>query len=962
MKHLIAFLFIGLSFTGWAQTGTVKGVVTDAVTGETLLGANIVYAEGKGLAADFDGAFSVDLAPGPYTLQFSYVGYETFERKVTVVAGKTIDLKVSLKTTTLSEVEVVADVAIARETPVAFSNITPKQVQRELASQDLPMVLNSTPGIYATQLGGGDGDARINIRGFSQRNVAVMIDGVPVNDMENGWVYWSNWFGLDAITQKMQVQRGLGASKLAIPSVGGTINILTKGIDQKKSFQVKQEVGNNGFLRTTAGYNSGGLDNGWGFTVAGSYKRGNGWIDNGWTEGWFYYFKVDKQLGNHNLSLTGFGAPQEHAQRSWKMSIGDHDAEYGRNLFEGSDELYNVMVAHNQGDISDEDLNQALADIGEDRESYNDALVNFVDTTDAQDLSIRYNQHWGVLDRYDIVDGDTIRNGEETVTEIKNYYHKPQFSLKDFWRVNKKMYWSNVLYLSLGNGGGTRLSDASPARDELGRIDFQQIYDANAFGPFSIDSTYSDTEHKASDILRSSINNHFWWGWVSTFTYNQNEKLEHSGGLDFRSYRAEHYREVYDLLGGDYYVDNESANAASPVKREGDIIMSHNDAKVRWGGGFYQLEYKEGLWAAFVNISGSMSGYQRVDYFRKKDLVLSDTTIQEAIGYRDTLVYDCQTYHTNSEEARFATTEWVWIPSFTFKTGAKYNINEHMSVFGNLGYLSRAPRFENVFDIDNRKFRNIENEIVKAVEVGYAYRSDQFSVNLNSYYTRWDNRPAPSQIAPSVIIDDEFFRTNINGMDAVHKGIELDFAYEFLPKWTFQGLISLGDWTWQSTDSVRVTDDNNNPVIHPNTGEEFVVYFDARGVHVGDAAQTQLGFSLEYEPTRGAYIRLRGTYFDRYYADFDPLTLNGRNAGRDSWQVPGYIIFDLHGGYRFTFGEQSLSLRASVLNLPDQRYISDAKNNRGRVLSIITSDFNANSAGVFFGQGRRFNLSVTYAF
>ena len=82
-----------------------------------------------------------------------------------------------------------------RKTPVAFSTIPLKKINEELASQDIPLVLNSTPGVYATQQGGGDGDARITIRGFNQRNVAVMIDGIPVNDMENGWVYWSNWFG-----------------------------------------------------------------------------------------------------------------------------------------------------------------------------------------------------------------------------------------------------------------------------------------------------------------------------------------------------------------------------------------------------------------------------------------------------------------------------------------------------------------------------------------------------------------------------------------------------------------------------------------------------------------------------------------------------------------------------------------------------------------------------------------------
>ena len=48
-----------------------------------------------------------------------------------------------------------------------------------LGSQDIPMSLNMTPSVYATGQGGGAGDARINVRGFNQRNVAVMINGVP---------------------------------------------------------------------------------------------------------------------------------------------------------------------------------------------------------------------------------------------------------------------------------------------------------------------------------------------------------------------------------------------------------------------------------------------------------------------------------------------------------------------------------------------------------------------------------------------------------------------------------------------------------------------------------------------------------------------------------------------------------------------------------------------------------------
>jgi iron complex outermembrane receptor protein len=117
-----------------------------------------------------------------------------------------------------------------------------------------------------------------------------------VNDMENGWVYWSNWFGLDNITSTVQVQRGLGATKLAMPSVGGTINILTQGVGNKKGFNIKQEYGTGNLLRTSLSYNSGMTKKGWGLTLSGSYKQSDGWVDGTPSQGAFGYMKVQKKI------------------------------------------------------------------------------------------------------------------------------------------------------------------------------------------------------------------------------------------------------------------------------------------------------------------------------------------------------------------------------------------------------------------------------------------------------------------------------------------------------------------------------------------------------------------------------------------------------------------------------------------------------------------------------------------
>lgn len=933
-KIYLLIVIISLTFSVIAQTN-ISGKVIDASTGEALIGATIMYGKGQGTATDFDGNFSISTPTGERSIKVSYVGYKEINKIITI-GNKSQVLNFKLKTLLLNEVQVVADVARDRETPVAFSTIPMKQINEELASQDIPMVLNSTPGVYATQSGGGDGDARITIRGFNQRNVAVMIDGIPVNDMENGWVYWSNWFGLDAVTSNIQIQRGLGASKIAIPSVGGTMNILTKGTGNKAGGIVKQSIGSFGKLRTSVGYNSGRMENGWGFTLAGSYKKGNGFVDETWSEGFFYYAKVQKEIGNHIISFSAMGAPQKHGQRSYKSDIATYDTTFARSL----------------GDTSD----------------FSGRIVN---------KGINYNKHWGFLDRWEIdSNGDTLHN-RETLNTKQNYYHKPQFSLRDFWTVNDKFYISNIFYASIGNGGGTGLSGNTNNYDAIGQYNLQEAYNSNSN---NIDALYSSSENKAGTYLRSSINNHYWYGGLSTLNYQLTDNTSLSSGLDMRYYKGEHYREVYDLLGADYAIEASNGLQSSEVKRVGDKVGYNNDGIVKWSGVFSQMEYSNGMLSTFFNISASNSAYKRIDYFRKKDLVLADTTYFEALGTSvatelefdengnliganktmvlDTVYHNGAAYTMNSPEAKLAETNWKWIRGFTIKSGANFNLDEYNNVFINLGYISKAPRFNNVYYYDNSLFRDIKNEIVQALEGGYSFRSSKFSANLNGYYTLWQNKPSNGGV--TVLVDDVSYRANINGMDALHKGIEMDFSYKILSNLGVEGLVSLGDWKWMSSDTVRFLDDNNNPITD-DFGNEIIASFDADGVHVGDAAQTQFGFSVRYEPSYNSYVKFRSTYFDNYYADFDPLSLNGTNAGRESWKIPSYNLIDLHAGYKFKISQKTkMDIKLSILNLFDEIYISDAQNNDPYNASY--QDFDAKSAGVFFGLGRRINLSAKFTF
>ena len=120
MKKLLLFIWVGLCLSpAFAQQATLSGTVTDSETGEGLFGANIVLNEGVGTTADFDGNYSIQVPYGTYTVKVSYIGYERSERTIELnSASATADF--GMRVEAMKEVKVIADVAIDRETPVAF--------------------------------------------------------------------------------------------------------------------------------------------------------------------------------------------------------------------------------------------------------------------------------------------------------------------------------------------------------------------------------------------------------------------------------------------------------------------------------------------------------------------------------------------------------------------------------------------------------------------------------------------------------------------------------------------------------------------------------------------------------------------------------------------------------------------------------------------------------------------------
>lgn len=293
---LAAFLITAIGFS----QGTISDTVVDGETSTPLPGASIIVrGTTTGATTDFDGNFSVNISQVSGTLVISYIGYVSTNVKFTG-PGSVGTISLQPDAEQLGEVVVVGsgiiDLASDRRTSIAVSSVPIKIIQEKIGTQDVTMTLVNTPSVYVSGQAGGYGETNMRVRGFDQDNTEYLLNGQPINGMEDGLMYWSNWSGLNDIASGVQIQRGLGSSKLAISSVGGTVNFVTKATDMNQGGFAYSTIANDNYIKTSAGYNTGISEKGWGLSVMLSHWQGDGYNEGNFGEGQTYFISAGYRL------------------------------------------------------------------------------------------------------------------------------------------------------------------------------------------------------------------------------------------------------------------------------------------------------------------------------------------------------------------------------------------------------------------------------------------------------------------------------------------------------------------------------------------------------------------------------------------------------------------------------------------------------------------------------------------
>jgi iron complex outermembrane receptor protein len=224
----------------------------------------------------------------------------------TAAAGDTLGHVVQLAPVEVSTARTGANAPFARTV------VTREELKSLNTGQDTPMALATLPGAYAySDAGNGVGYSYLSLRGFPQRRISVLINGVPLNDPESHEVYWIDHPDLLASTSQVEVQRGVGSALYGAASVGGSVNLETGPMSEAPAATLLGAVGTFGTTRTMFEGSSGRTASGWNFYGRYSRIESNGYRDQSGTRLWSYALSAKRDWGRQSARVNLYGGPEE---------------------------------------------------------------------------------------------------------------------------------------------------------------------------------------------------------------------------------------------------------------------------------------------------------------------------------------------------------------------------------------------------------------------------------------------------------------------------------------------------------------------------------------------------------------------------------------------------------------------------------------------------------------------------
>ncbi len=752
-------------------------------------------------------------------------------------------------------------------------------------SQNVSGLLQSSRDVFAATAGFNFSAARFKIRGYQSDKTLIMINGMPMNDLETGFGTWYKWGGLNDITRYSETKSWLTSNPYHFGGLGGYSNINGKASGVRKGSRLSYASTNRAYShRLMYTYGTGMQSNGWAFAFSLStrYAR-EGYIDGTFYEAFAYYLAAEKKINdNHSLSFTVLGAPSK------------------RGL---------------QG----------------------------ISTQETYDLSGNsyYNSYWGYQT---LADGTRIKRNSRVRDS-----HMPIVMLSHDWTIDKNSSLNTSFTSSFGKSGKSSLNwyDAKDPRPDYykylpsyyadrndaaneqvmfdrwqtedGRqLDWDQLYFANSKNIYTLKDDNGNILQeglRARYIVESWWNNQIGAGLSSVYNRDMND-IHLTMGIFGRYQRNHYFKTIDDLLGSEFWVDVDQFAEQDFL----DPNTSQNDLQnpykiVREGDVFGYNYYIHNIEAQF---------FSQVEYTHEKFDLYAAVELTQKMFYREGL-YQTGRFPNNS----LGKSDVNSFFNYAIKGGAIYKISGRQFLTINGAYLIDAPTSRSAYVSPRSRddvVNGLQNETIYSGDVNYILRYPKLKMRLTYYYME-----RKDAIWSRSFYHDEynsFVNFTMTGVNYLHHGLEFGIDGNIVGGLSANAVVAYGQHLYNSRPSASIYVDNSAELL----AEDKTIYL--TNYKIGGMPQSAASFGLKYSGKKYWFAGVNFNYFMDIYLDPNP-------DRRTAEAVDGYVTSDpqwnqvldqtkLSNGYSLSlFAGKSFKISNYFLNINVN--INNVTNNRSFV-------------------------------
>lgn len=880
-----------------AQQGKLTGNVYDQSTGKAVSQAIVVIGTTQ-TVSDANGYFEIsDLKYGEISLTIVAIGFEKYEATVKI-ASKQNYVKAELMSRVAADNE---------RKGISEVNISELEGDDENKGQSVSGLLHSSGDIFTSTSSYTLGAMYFRMRGYDSENFSVYMNGINVNDPENGRASWSEWGGLNDATRNKEVNNMISSSRFGFGGLGGATNIITRASKQRKQTKFTYSLSDKTYTnRAMFTYSTGLMDNDWAFTISGSRRWGEGgYVKGVFYDAWAYFLSAEKKINeHHSIGLTVYGSPTRRGQQAG-----------------ATQEAYDLMGSNyynpNWGMQDGEVRNAKVKNFHEPMV----ILTHYWEMNTKTKLTTSLGYSFGY-------NGGTALNWYNSADPRPDYYRYMPSYQTDSYIINKiTNNWQNNQLIS--------------------QINWNKLYQTNY-----VSNTMGQ---QAKYIIEDRRNDQKTLNFSMLLNKELSSNVKFDGGFEYRKYIGHHFKTIDDILGGVYWVD---IDQFAERDFQNDTIKIQNDVnnpnRVVKQGDTYGYDYEiysntSQLWGQ-VDVTGD-----KIDYYFAGSL--NATTFWRQGNMKN------GRYLNNSYGE---STKYDFINGGG-KLGITYKLNGRNFIIANTSGLTRAPSVYNSFISPRTRDEvssKLENERIWTGDINYILRTPYIKARVTLYQTMFWNQ----NDVTSFYHDDlkTFVNYEMIGISKVHQGLEFGAEFKATTTISLSAVAAIGNYRYTSNPIATVSYDNGSK---PSVTEK--VYINTFHVNGSPQTAGSLGISyrhpkywffnanlnyfgnnyLDFNPERRTSAALEGLL------PSDPRieTIIGQTELKDGYTLDASI------GKSWQINKLNININFSISNILDNTELATGGYEQLRY-DYTTYNVDKFPPKIFYGLGRTFFLNLGIRF